>query len=176
MSKKIIWAIVLMVFCFISAVNAEEKEMLIGTLYVNEKIVNSTDNVIFFNDKIIENNGAISYLNETLFPFRTIFEELGAQVIWMEETNDVQIIYKGKSYLCERKAPNDKFPENIFLYVKDEQNDRYIYLNPMGFAGNFQIINDRIYLSEDTGKRLFETFGCKVSIDSELKKVSISNQ
>ena len=139
----------------------EANEMVGGTLIVNQKTV--------------EKKASVIIKNEVLFPLRTIFEELGAKVNWIENTGETEIVFNDKIYLCEIKAPNSFFPNNKYIYIKDVQNNCYFYLTPMSMGGSYEMINDRTYLHQETGKRLFEAMGCIVEIDLENQIVNISN-
>ena len=156
---KIIVSILLIFSGFQNIVGAEVKCNEKGNLYINQKIINNGDDVVFE--------------NEALFPLRTIFENLGAIVDWEENTQSVSIDYNHNKYLCELKAPNPDFPDVKYIYVKDISNNEYFLLTPMSTGGMYRIINDSIYLYEDTGKRLFEAMGCQVDI--RMNEIYISN-
>lgn len=103
-------------------------------------------------DTVVE----IAYL-----PFRAIFEALGATVDWETETNNIIINYLGEFYICE-------FDEFIKISNENISNGAlgtYLRLHPMASGGTYEMINDTIYLLQDTGQRLYEALGCSVEID-----------
>ena len=156
---KIIISILIIISCFQNIIGTEAKCMEKGNLYINKKMINNGDDVLFE--------------NEALFPLRTIFENLGATVGWEEKTQSVSIDYNNNKYLCELKAPNPDFPDMKYIYIKNISNNKYLILTQMSTGGMYKIIDDRIYLYEDTGKRLFETIGCQIDISTN--EIHISN-
>ena len=151
--------------------------LLIFSFFIVNMRVSAMDEWnLIINQKKVENASSIIFEYKTVwFPLRTVFEELGATVNWIEETGDTKIIYKDKEYLCEIKAPNPYFPETKYIYIKNVQNDNYFLLTSMSIGGVFTMIDDRIYLWQDTGIRLLEALGCQVNVDMETQTVTITN-
>lgn len=132
-----------------------------GNLYVNNQLIESEDTIIYKESAI-------------LFPLRTILESLGANVVWDQKTEDIYVEYKNKEYICFIGEPNPGYSKHF--YVKNIKTNQYIYLNPMGMSGAFEMINDRTYLYRDTAERLLKALGCSVEIDEENHVVRISNE
>ena len=113
-------------------------------------------------------------------PLPDALEVLGSIVICDESTGDVYFDYLGENYICQLRALNPYFPEkkNIMICkIKNKgsiYNKDYIQLNSMSADGAYRIINDKIYLYQESGQRLLEALGCKVEVDFEQKKMSIT--
>ena len=159
--KKILILLVLLIGCIFTPSYAEENGRTAGILFLNQTKIEHKDTVLF--------------TGEVLFPLRTVMEQLGANVIWHEDTGNIDIVYKNKKYLCEIQAPNPMFPEIKYIYIKDSLNGNYLHLTKMSIGGLYTLINDRTYLYEETGIRLFEALGCTVEIDKEQKVVRITS-
>ena len=74
---------------------------------------------LYVNSKHIEENNIIMRESVMLFPFRTIFESLGASVIWNDLNGDIDVQYKGKKYKTSDTALQDIIDEFESIY------DRY---------------------------------------------------
>lgn len=162
---KIITSVLLLIIClFTVQVNAEISIIEKGSLYINNVMIETEDTVMF-------KDGSV------LLPFRTIFEALGATVEWNEVTEEIVVNYNNEAYICYTKAPNPGYGEYFYVrYMDSEKNknsDNHIYLTSMSLGGAFKMINDRTYLYQETGKRLFEEVGCRVEFDMENKQVHI---
>ena len=96
------------------------------------------------------------------FQLRGICESIGASVVWMEDTGNIKIEHKGKSYICEVLAPNDYFPEKKYFYMKNDKNGQYVYLWQMGFGCAYIMQDGRYYLSENSMNRLLKEFGYSI--------------
>ena len=105
--KKFLISIFIFMFVFTNVISAEPlKKISIfiseenrGDLYINGNYVDN-DPVLFTIIKenetgIIKEDGG-----ETLFPLRTIFENLGAEVNSDETGKNIEILYNGNKYLC----------------------------------------------------------------------------
>lgn len=149
-------------------IEAEEQYMNYDIFYVNDVLIESKPTqceVIYVNGVAVESNSEIqARTQDMLIPLRTIFESLGATVIWQEETENILIKYNNESYLCYTSSPNSLYPTK-YLYVKNLRTNKNIYLTSMSYGGAYCIINDRTYLYSDTGKRLLEAMGCKVEFE-----------
>lgn len=166
-----------------SAVNSDMDK---NSLYVNDVLIDAEDGIINGilvegehyvqkDDLIVLENG-IHHINGIFFPLRTIFEALGATVDWQEETGDIIIQYRGEYYLCYTQVLNAEIPSEKLFFIKKKNTEEYLYLNPMSMGGICYIINNRIYLSEDTGKQLFEALNCTVEIAQEMGTLKICDQ
>lgn len=157
--KKILFITILTFMYSLSSIYAEENEMFYGILNINQKTIQKNDTVI--------------YDNGLLCPLRTALEELGATVEWNPETNNTNIYYNGKKYICEITVPNDSFPDYKYIVIRDTQADKYLQLNPMGILGGYKIINDRTYLYQETSERLFKSLECSIEFDMDNYTINI---
>ena len=127
---------------------------------------------IYVNNKII---AGTEECNNIFIPLRATLEALGAEVTWEESTGNVYFDYASISYVCKFIALNSNFPENKQVLIcrveniNSVDNADYIQLHPMSADGAYCVLNDRIYLYEETGKRLFEALGCEVGIETTIK-------
>lgn len=163
MLKKELSSIVICLFCMAYFTNSYGETFHIkqGNLYVNNQLIESEDTIIYKESAI-------------LFPLRTILESLGANVVWDQKTEDIYVEYKNKNYICSFEQLNPDYYKKYF-FIKNVETNQYIYLNPMGMSGAFEMINDRTYLYRDTAERLLKALGCSVEIDEENHVVRISN-
>ena len=155
-----------------------------GDLYINGNYVDN-DPVLFTIIKenetgIIKEDGG-----ETLFPLRTIFENLGATVNSDETGKNIEILYNGNKYLCSifyhevAVVSND---ENLYdgkyymIRIFDTKNNDYVYLNDMSDFGVCTIVNGHIYLFQDDAEHLFNELGFEVSTDIENRIVHIDKE
>lgn len=150
----------LVLYLSFAIVNAEDATMNNGYLYVNDILIESENTIQVENQEI-------------LFPLRIIFEALGADVDWQKETGHIIIKYNNETYLCYSKEPNQGYAK--YFYVKKENTDEYIFLTPMSTGGAYRMINDRTYLYQETGRRLFEAVGCTVEVEPDSHTVKIFN-
>ena len=137
---------------------------------------------IYVNDTEISNNDmCLTDNNEMFIPLRAVLEALGSEVIWEEKTGNVYFSYEDVKYVCKFVALNSIFPENKDILIcnvenKDSiYNSDYIQLHPMCASGSYFMLNDRTYLYQDTGRRLFEALGCSVDIEQDKHIIKISN-
>ena len=154
-----------------------------ATVITNAEDEMNNKGVIYVNDIKIENVDMISSNNNEIYmPLRAVLESLGASVIWEETTGYIFFDYKSIRYVCQFVSLNSNFPEEKNILIsrienKDSKNNSdYIQLNPMSGSGAYCIINDRTYLYQETGKRLFEALECKVEINSNEQIVKIYNK
>ena len=147
-----------------------------GDLYINGNYVDN-DPVLF---TIIKENGG-----ETLFPLRTIFENLGAEVNSDETGKNIEILYNGNKYLCSvfyNKMAVVSNDENLYngkyyvIRIFDTKNNNYVYLNDMSDFGVCTVVNGHIYLFEKSGEHLFNELGFEVSTDIENRIVHIDKE
>ncbi len=139
-----------------------------GTIFVNNVKLDTVDTIVIDND-------------EMQVPLRTVLEALGSTVIWEKSTGNVYFDYAGVVYVCRFKMiERENFSPLYFVLIcnvaniNSERNDDYIQLNQMSADGSYHVINDRIYLRQQTAQRLFESLGCKVDIDIEQNILSIT--
>lgn len=134
------------------------------TLTVNENNVINKDLPLIYNEQL-------------LLPLRSIFESLGARVTWYSDTGKIMIEYAGEVYICKfwYAETVDKFMTVESSSIDNGALGHYIQLEPMSGSGAYEMINDRTYLYEETGRRLFEALGCTVEIDKEQKVVRITS-
>lgn len=160
MKNVCIVLIALALYSSFGMISAEDIIMDKGYLYVNGTFIESEDTIQITNQEI-------------LFPLRTIFEALGATVIWQKETGNILIKYNEESFICYIREPNPGYTK--YFYVKKESTNEYIYLTNMSAGGAYCILNDRTYLYQETGKRLFEALECHVEIETDTHTVKIFN-
>lgn len=190
--KKFLISIFIFMFVFTNVISAEPlKKISIfiseenrGDLYINGNYVDN-DPVLFTIIKenetgIIKEDGG-----ETLFPLRTIFENLGAEVNSDETGKNIEILYNGNKYLCSvfynkmEIVSNDENLYNSKYYVIrifDTKNNNYVYLNDMSDFGVCTVVNGHIYLFEKSGEHLFNELGFEVSTDIENRIVHIDKE
>lgn len=158
----------IMISITVSQTNVEADMNNRVTIYVN-------------NTEISNGNMGLTSGNEMLIPLRIVFEALGSEVIWEESTGNVYFTYADIDYVCKFVALNPNYPQQKSILVckleniNSTNNLDYIQLNPMSGSGSYEMINDRTYLHQETGKRLFEALGCKVEFDLKNQVVNISN-
>ncbi|MBE7020129.1 MAG: copper amine oxidase N-terminal domain-containing protein [Ruminococcaceae bacterium] len=157
MKKINIFLIIMLLWSFVFNCYAEDKSMDEWSLYVNGALIESEDNV--------------KYNECVLLPLRTIFEALGATIEWQQETGETIICYKDEVFLCYTEKSNSIY----YFFIQKKDKDEFIYLNPMATLGGFYMINDRMYIFEESGVRLFEAMGCSVEIDEASKTVKINS-
>ena len=143
----------------LSCTMAQENEIEKYDLYVNNYHIQS-DNTVIIRNSIM------------LFPFRTIFESLGATIKWNELSGDIDLEYNGNNYICYVKEPNPGYGK--YFYVKDSKMNNHIYLTPMSMGGGFDIVNDYTYLYKETAEYLLRALDCSVTIDKINKIVNVS--
>ena len=139
-----------------------------GDLYINGNYVDN-DPVLFTIIKenetgIIKEDGG-----ETLFPLRTIFENLGAEVNSDETGKNIEILYNGNKYLCS------VFYNKMAVVSNDENlyNGKYYVIRIFGVC---TVVNGHIYLFEKSGEHLFNELGFEVSTDIENRIVHIDKE
>ena len=100
---------------------------------------------------------------------------MGAKVDWDAETEKTILSIQGEQYVCEMRGPDESSPDDDkLLYVKNiKYGDsrllkHHIQLNPMGAGGGYKMIDDRIYLFEDTMRRLLNHFGYELEVKTEV--------
>lgn len=155
-----------------------------GDLYINGNYVDN-DPVLFTTVKDNETNSMPKGWGESLFPLRTIFENLGATVNSDETGKNIEILYNGNKYLCSifyhevAVVSND---ENLYdgkyymIRIFDTKNNDYVYLNDMSDFGVCTIVNGHIYLFQDDAEHLFNELGFEVSTDIENRIVHIDKE
>ena len=118
-------------------------------------MVESPDTVLFDEDSF-------------LMPFRTVLEGIGATVEWDEKTENVTFYYDGNKYSCytEIREPYS----GMALYIKCPIKkfaplSGHLQLNPMSGSGWCYMINDRIYLTEETLTWFLKDIDCDLEID-----------
>ena len=152
----------------VTKTNAEVDTSDKWTLLINDVELNTEDNVLI----------SEKYM---LIPLRIVLETLGSTVIWESSTGNVYFDFDGVVYVCSFVALNPDFPEDKSVIIcnvsniNSKKSSNYIFLNPMGVSGSYLLINGRTYLYPQAGQRLFEALGCKVEIDLEQNKWSISH-
>ena len=140
-----------------------------GAIYVNEIKINGKETILTSDDEIF-------------IPLRTVLKALGSEVIWDENTEDIYFNYANTEYICEFTALNSYFPEEKRLLISklenkgSTSNSDYIQLNPMSADGAYCEINDRIYLYQETAKRLMEALGCNAEIETDPLILKISTK
>lgn len=166
--KKILLFLLIVYFTAMPgfSVYSEDKMRSEGTIYLNNQLVDSELSVLINKQSM-------------LIPLRTVLEAIGATVTWEQSTGNVHFNYNGIDYVCRLIALNDYFPENKSIMICKTENQGsenmadYIKLNPMAANGYFIMIDDRIYLNEDTSIRLLNALGYQVNIDLDQQKLEI---
>ena len=160
----------------------ENMDYIKGTILVNGVEVEAEDTVLIRTVTIYERTrlGVLTTeVERMLFPMRTILEALGSTVTWDESTGNIFFDFAGEEYVAWFRILTPRSPEDTFVYISKIENmytmrlDEMIQLNPMAGNGIYRIINDRTYLSQDTGQRLFEALGCRVEVDIENRVLRI---
>ncbi len=140
--------------------------------------VNTVKNELNINgSKIIRGDLPIWNNENVLLPMRTILEAIGAIVYWDSNSGNISIDYKDKNFVCKFWENNcsNKYMTVEGDHINNGALKHFVSLNPMSGSGSYEMINDRTYLHQETGKRLFEAMGCIVEIDLENQIVNISN-
>ena len=105
--KRFLISVFIFMFVFTNVISAEPlKKISIfiseenrGDLYINGNYVDN-DPVLFTTVRDNETNSMPKGWGESLFPLRTIFENLGATVNSDETGKNIEILYNGNKYLC----------------------------------------------------------------------------
>lgn len=138
-------------------------------------------------------------VDHLLIPFRTVLEGMGCTVTWEEctteelygETEEGHIYpeiqgiayfgYGGKRLATVLlKSENQIKYENRYIIVTEEHKRASLDINDhlrlwtMSSEGAALIINDRIYLRENTMELLVQGLECSMEIDKENKRITIS--
>ena len=190
--KRFLISVFIFMFVFTNVISAEPlKKISIfiseenrGDLYINGNYVDN-DPVLFTTVRDNETNSMPKGWGESLFPLRTIFENLGATVNSDETGKNIEILYNGNKYLCSifyhevAVVSND---ENLYdgkyymIRIFDTKNNDYVYLNDMSDFGVCTIVNGHIYLFQDDAEHLFKELGFEVSTDIENRIVLIEKE
>lgn len=161
--KKCLVIVVLCCFLAWIPTGAEELGVQEGSLYVNNELILKDDTVIKTDDIFI--------------PLRTVFEALGADVLWNSDNDEAEVSYKGKTLVCKRMDPAYPNPYNLMDFtVKDKKTGEYMYLSSMSLLGACRMINDRNYLTAYTASYLFENLKCTMEVDREKNIVKITEK
>ena len=108
---------------------------------------------LYVNSKHIEENNIIMRESVMLFPFRTIFESLGASVIWNDLNGDIDVLVS--TTIIETgldiSEPNPGYGK--YFYVKDVDTNENIKLTPLSMGGGFDIVNDYTYLYREAAEQ-----------------------
>lgn len=164
--KKIITLVSLILIAAVTMLHvdaaSDNDDYIAGKIIVNNVEVNEED-VVYFSRE-----------NDVWVSLRSMFEALGATVTWNADADNITIFYNNHLYLCEFIVPNDKFPDNKYIYIKDTGTEKYLYLNPMGLSGAFKYINDRVYLSRQSMGWLLYHLRIDMNIDSENQIITVS--
>ena len=114
------------------------------------------------------------------FPFQAILENLGSAVTLEESTGNIFFDFDDANYIAQF---NRMQRDNAILISKVENmdsinNNDFLQLFSMSADGTYCIEDNTIYLTQDTGRRLFEELGCKVEIDlvNKIVKIYSSNE
>lgn len=166
--KRFLISVFIFMFVFTNVISAEPlKKISIfiseenrGDLYINGNYVDN-DPVLFTTVRDNETNSMPKGWGESLFPLRTIFENLGATVNSDETGKNIEILYNGKYYM---------------IRIFDTKNNDYVYLNDMSDFGVCTIVNGHIYLFQDDAEHLFKELGFEVSTDIENRIVHIEKE
>lgn len=166
--KQMLSIVLLVIKCFSMtiAAKAEGDILLKGNLYVNGQQIENSSTILIQD-------------NEILMPLRSILEAMGSKVNWDEASGNIYFDYSNIKYVCKFLALNPNFPENKSIMIcevdkeSSTKNKDYVQLNPMAANGVYTMIEDRTYLNQETGKRLFEALGCTVEFELDTKTVSI---
>lgn len=190
--KRFLISVFIFMFVFTNVISAESlKKISIfiseenrGDLYINGNYVDN-DPVLFTTVRDNETNSMPKGWGESLFPLRTIFENLGATVNSDETGKNIEILYNGNKYLCSifyhevAVVSND---ENLYdgkyymIRIFDTKNNDYVYLNDMSDFGVCTIVNGHIYLFQDDAEHLFNELGFEISTDIENRIVHIDKE
>ena len=190
--KRFLISVFIFMFVFTNVISAEPlKKISIfiseenrGDLYINGNYVDN-DPVLFTTVRDNETNSMPKGWGESLFPLRTIFENLGATVNSDETGKNIEILYNGNKYLCSifyhevAVVSND---ENLYdgkyymIRIFDTKNNDYVYLNDMSDFGVCTIVNGHIYLFQDDSEHLFKELSFEVSTDIENRIVHIEKE
>ena len=190
--KRFLISVFIFMFVFTNVISAEPlKKISIfiseenrGDLYINGNYVDN-DPVLFTTVRDNETNSMPKGWGESLFPLRTIFENLGATVNSDETGKNIEILYNGNKYLCSifyhevAVVSND---ENLYdgkyymIRIFDTKNNDYVYLNDMSDFGVCTIVNGHIYLFQDDEEHLFKELSFEVSTDIENRIVHIEKE
>lgn len=123
--------------------------------------------ILCVDGKTIESENTVRYTdNQVLFPLRTIYEALGADIVWYDELHEMAINYDGTTYMAYMSfVSNDNIPIIRFRYL--ENGNDLLLISPLSRYCRYCNINGSIFIYEDSGRVLFEKMGCNVEIDQQ---------
>ncbi len=137
--------------------------MVILTIFTGCLAAGAEASSIFVDGKAAADYETVTLENETLYPFRLITESLGASVTWLGDYRAAVVRYKGCGYWCYTKDGN--FYVQKYDFDGNRGKDELLTV----IEGRGEIIDDRIYIEEDTLVKMLELFGCE--FDKEAKSV-----
>lgn len=144
-----------------------------GTIYVNDVKLRSKKSALLQRE----------YTEHLIIPLETIFEVLNFESAVDESTGNIYFDDKGTEYVCRFITPNPNFPENKFMRVSkvEDMNSRnesdFIQLtHSVGSFGWYRMIDDDIYLHQESAQFFLEAFECEVDIDLEERAFRIDTK
>ncbi len=132
---------------------------------------------------------AIMLEGEVFVPLDAVFEVLGTEGAYEEETDNIYFEYLDKEYVCYFKSFDD-LAENKYMYVCEKKyinsvnSDKHLYLNDMAHGGYYIEINNEIYLHSSCVENFLDEFyiytfeidieNCKIKMkDTEMDIINI---
>ena len=149
-------------------IKSANEYMNLGSLYVDGQEMKRVAKPIFFG-------------NTMVMPLEETLEALGGTVIKEQSTSNVYFDFNGVVYACRFDALEGYPPHTKMITIRKVTNissfnddTDMIPLGAWSFSGTSHIADDGIYLRHNTGLQLLEKLGCKVDLDLEGKKISVS--
>ncbi len=139
----------------------------IGNIYINQIELNCEDYFIVENGK-----GWV--------PFRSVLEGLNSNVSYDKETKKIYFLFNNEQYICQcgDEIQGEKYNYH-FITIKNVENIKsselsaYIQLSNWGANGVYRVINNRIYISQETTKNLFNGLGYNIELDFDEPAIKI---
>jgi len=130
---------------------------------------------LYINDVLMKTPDSAQVDGITLFPLRSAFESLGANVLWIEESNEVAIEYLGEFYLLAvlHYDGDADYPTQYFS-IKNVNTNAPINLTSMTPTGGGQIINNRIFLYQEGATLLLHALDCTIEFENESRTIRIN--
>lgn len=112
------------------------------------------------------------YMARQIFvPMRTVLENIDIKVDYDAITGDIILTSKDKTYICETR--DDSYIRYKSMCIKDSAVNVVERADYFMSDVYYEIINDSIYLYQESATELFRKLGCDIKWDFENQAVTI---
>lgn len=163
--KKFVLLICAIFFMYYNVVGNDMRKF--GNIYINQTELNCDDYFIVENSK-----GWV--------PFRIVLEGINSKVSYDAKTQNVYFSFDNEQYICQcsDEIQGEKYNYH-FINIKNVKNMKssefsdYIQLSNWGANGVYRIINNRIYISQETATYLFKALGYNIKLAFDAPEIRI---